>query len=380
MPSVYQQARDGGCTNLTIANAATALVSATFPAGSTLRYLTSTPLSKANSYCTGADFTARQYSAAVSAGGTAISKAPDVGCNAAGSALPPTTNSASLEAMVASTKGTQCMVSSANSFVCGSTTYTNPDPASEIRGNSTVSNGALGSVLVNSGVAPGYYMGNQLIRAAFTGTGANPVTYYSYKQRFNNGASRNCAVIGTGNYTITNQGDASVLTMSNPPASKAQLGLQRVFIERGGKVFFGLKTNLTVSTTARLNKTATDALFAKLGLPTINIGSPEALTRASYAGDWDITSVNTPLDSTLLRISNTGATTCTNTDARVNPSFVTTEACTVTFTDLATGAITSTTPSRAGVSTGTLNFLTGAVTGTFTPDTGTPIALTGARR
>ncbi len=380
MASVYQQVRDGGYTDLTIANAATALGSTTFPAGSNLRYLSSTPLSSANTYYPGTDNTVKQYSPVLSAGGLASSQAAGVGCNSPEFNLAATAASPSLEAMVASMTGTPCVFNPVASFVYGGTTYTNPDPTSEAWANSTVSIGTLGSALVGSGVAPGYYTGNQLIRVAFKGTGTNPVTYYSCKQRFNNGSTRNCSVIGTGNYTITTQGDARVLTMNSPPAAIAPLGFQRVFVERAGKVFFGFKNNLAVNNSARLDKTATDALFAKLGLPTINVDTPVALTRASYAGDWNIFSVDTPLDSTLLRISSTGATTCINTDARVNPPFVTTEACTVTFNDLATGAITSTTPSRPGVSTGTLNFMTGAVTGTFTPNTGTPIALTGARR
>ena len=50
MASVYQQASDAGYTNLTIANAVTALGTDIFPTGSTLRYITSTPLNSANSY------------------------------------------------------------------------------------------------------------------------------------------------------------------------------------------------------------------------------------------------------------------------------------------------------------------------------------------
>ena len=380
MASVYQQVRDGGYTNLTIANAATALGSVTFPAGSTLRYQTTTPLSSVNSYYPGTDNTVKAFSTAVSAGGLASSQAAGVGCNASEFTVAATAVSTSLEAMVASMTGTPCVFNPVASFVYNSATYTNPDPTTEAWGNSTVSVGTLGTAPVNSGVAPGFYTSNQLIRVAFKGTGTNPVTYYSCKQRFNNGSTRNCSVIGTGNYTIATQGDARVMMLGNPPAAIAPLGYQRVFVERGSKVFFGYKNNLTVTTSARLNKTATDALFVKLELPAINPDVPVALSRTSYAGDWFVASVATPLDSTLLRISASGAATCVNTNATVTPPLVITEACTVTFTDLATGAITSTTPSRAGTSTGTLNFLTGAVTGTFTPTTGAAIALTGARR
>lgn len=380
MVSVYQQVRDAGDTNLTIANATTALGSDTFPAGSGLRYVSSTSLSSANTYYPGTDNIVKQYSAAVSNGGLASSQAAGVACNAPEFNIAATAASASLEAMVASMTGTPCLFNPVFSFIYNGVTYNNPDATTESWNNSTLSIGTIGTAPVGVGVAPGFYTGNQLIRVAFKGTGTNPVTYYSCKQRFNNGTTRNCSVIGTGSYTIANQGDARVLTLNSPPAAIAPLGYQRVFVERGGKVFFGFKNNLTVNTTPRLNKTATDALFVKLGLPIINVDTPVPLTRTSYVGDWNIFSVDTPLDSTLLRIFSNGNAVCINTDARVSPPLVVAEFCTVTFNDLATGAITSTTPSRAGVSTGNLNFLTGAVTGTFTPTTGAPIALTGARR
>lgn len=381
MAGVYQQVNDAGYTNLTIANAGTALGTDIFPTGSALRYQTGTPLSTSNSYYPGTSNVVMQYSAAVTNGGIAANQLPGVQCNSteASPSGRPTNTPSTLEAMLARATGTPCAFTG-GSFVYNSTTFANPDARNEWWGATSLGIGTIGNAPTNSGVAPGFYTSNQLIRVAFAGSGTNPVTYYSCKQRFNDGSTRNCSIIGSGNYTITTQGDARVLSMSNSPAVANPLNYERVFVERGGKVFFGYKNNLTVSKTARLNKTATDALFAKLGLPAVSTDTPLALTRASYAGEWNIAPVDIPLDSTLLRISNLGLATCINTDARVTPPLVVTEACTVTFTDLAAGAITSTTPSRAGTSTGTLNFLTGAVTGTFTPTSGTALALTGARR
>ena len=380
MASVYQQVRDAGYTNLTIANAVAALGSDVFPAGSTLRYQTNIPLSTANTYYPGTGNIVNQYSTAISNGGLASSQAPGVACNASEFNFAATTPSASLEAMVASMTGTPCLFNPVFSFVYNGTTYTNPDPTTESWNNSTLSIGTIGTAPVGTGVAPGFYTGNQLIRLAFKGTGTNPVTYYSCKQRFNNGTTRNCSVIGTGNYTISNQGDARVLTLNNPPAAIAPLGYQRVFVERGGKVFFGYKNNLSVTTSARLNTTAAAALFVKLGLPAVNPDVPLALTRTSYAGDWNFTNVQNPsAGSDLLRISSNGTTSCVSTNNTVTPPQVTLLACVITFTNLATGAFTGFTPGNTGNVTGVLDFLTGAATATAVDGTRTE-TLVGARR
>ena len=379
MASVYQQVRDAGYTNVTIANAVAVLGTTTFPPGASLRYQTGTPLSQANSYYPGTDNIVKQYSAAVSGGGLASSQPSGVACNAPEFRLVQTLSSASLEAMIASMTGTPCLFNPVSSFVYNGATYTNPDPILEVWGNSTLSVGTIGTAPVGSGVAPGFYTSNKLIRVAFQGTGTNPVTYYSCKQRFNNGAALNCSVIGTGNYTITTQGDARVFNMSNIPAIATTLNYDRVFIERSGKVFFGYKNNLTVFRSARLDKTATDALLAKLGVPAVSADTPVVLTRASYQGIWDISSLENPLVKNVLAISNTGSTSCQETDANVTPPRVTTQACVITFTNLATGAFTAFTPGNTGSTSGILDFLTGTLNGRVVDGTFTE-TLVGARR
>ena len=381
MASVYQQVRDAGYTNLTIANAATLLGANTFGAGSALRYQTSTPLSSVNTYYPGHGNIVQQFSAAVTNGGIAANQGTGVQCNSteAGPSGRATNTPSTLEAMLARATGTPCAFTG-GSFVYNGTTFTNPDARNEWWGATSLGIGTIGSATFGLGVAPGFYTSNQLIRVAFAGSGTNPVTYYSCKQRFNDSSPRNCSIIGSGNYTITTQGDARVLSMSNSPATANSLGYQRVFVERGGNVFFGYKNDLVVSKSARLNKTATDELLAKLGVPAVNTDTPLALTRASYAGDWNFTSVQNPTGgSDLLRIFRDGTTSCINTNDTKIPAVVTTSACVLTFNNLATGALTGFSPGTTGSVTGTLNFLTGAATGTAF-DGNTTQTLVGARR
>ena len=379
--SVYQQVSDAGYTNLTIANAAAALGSTSFPTGSALRYQTATPLSTSNSYYPGTSNIVMQYSAAVTNGGIFADQPAGFQCRSteASPSGRPTNTPSTLEAMLARATGTPC-VNSAGSFTYGGATFAQPETQNDWWGATSLGIGTIGNAPVNSGAAPGFYTGNQLIRVAFAGSGSNPVTYYSCKQRFNDGSPRNCVIIGSGNYTITTQGDARVLTMTNSPAAANSLGYQRVFVERGGKVFFGFKNDLVVSKTARLNKTATDALLAKLGVPAVSADTPLALTRASYAGDWNFPNMDNPLaGSDLLRISSDGTTICINTNNTVTPPLETREACVIAFTDLATGSFTGYTPGNTGNITGTLNFLTGAASGTSV-DGGITEPFVGARR
>ena len=231
----------------------------------------------------------------------------------------------------------------------------------------------LGTAPVGFGPAPGFYSGNTKIRVAFTGTGANAVTYYSCKERFNNGSTRNCTAIGTGSYTITTAGDARVMTLSNPPLLASGLGYQGVFVERGGKVYSGYQSTTTTTNTAGLNLAATNALFSQLGLPAVNPDTPLALTKTSYAGDWQVSDGSAGFET--VSIGNDGSYGCTNT----NPVDGTTnDPCTLTFSDLTTGTLTFTLPD--GTFTGTFNFMSGVASGTFVDGGGTSASISGARR
>ena len=180
----------------------------------------------------------------------------------------------------------------------------------------------------------------------------------------NKGSARNCTAIGPGSYAIADMGDARVMTLSNPPLIASGLGYQGVFVERGGKVYFGYQSNTTTINTAGLNLAATNALASQLGLPAVDPDTPLALTRTSYTGDWEVSDPNAN-GSTIIHIYGGGNADCTSIDG----SGTTNYACTVAFTDLAAGAFNLSAPD--GTATGTLNFLTGAASGTYT-DTNPP--------
>lgn len=382
MLEVYNQIRAAGYSNITISNASTVLGTTTFPANSKVLYQSTSSFANAPAYYPGTGNYATQYSAAVSAGGIAANQPALTGCNSTEFAAGSTgTNSTTLESLVTAMTGTPCVFAQGKFTYpsVGGTTYTSPDLSDEAWVNSTVGIGTVGTALVGSGPAPGFYSGNTVYRLAFKGTGTNPVTYYACKQRFNNGSARNCTPIGTGNYTITTMGDARVMTLSNPPPAASSLGYQRVFVERAGKIHLGYQNNAGTFNSARLNLPATNALFGKLGLATVNPDTPLALTRTSYAGEWQLSVAAAPLEPSIMRILNDGSTNCT--DINLSTGVNTNKACSLTFTDLATGAFTYS--DATGTASGAFNFLTGAASGTYIDTSTTPPttgSFTGSRR
>lgn len=361
MADVYAQVRAAGYTNLTIANA-TALGSTTFPTGAALYYQSVTPLSNAYAYYPAGAHSLpstsnvlSHYSSAVSAGGLASTQAAGTACKspeAAGFG----TRSTTLDAMIASNTGTPCIFAE-GSFVYAGITYSS-GPSNEWWGNSTVSLGKIGNVPLTTFPPTGYYSGNTLLRAAFAGGGNNPVTYYACKERFIDGAPRNCSVIGTGSYTITTLGDARVMTLSNPPAQAAPLNYNRLFVERGGFVYVGYQSKPIVTNTARLNTTATNALLTQLGMTPENPSTPLALTVGSYVGIWDIRDAATEVSTTsgfTIVIFADGSVSCQNKVTLPNV------ACSITITDTATGAFTYN--DSTSTASGSFNFLAGTVSG-----------------
>jgi trimeric autotransporter adhesin len=355
MAQVYDQARAAGFNNLFVANSATALGSATYPAGSTMGYQTSTPLAQAYAFYPGSSNVVFNYSTAVTAGGDGRTQAAGVGCNSAEFSVAATIQTSTLEGLVAAFKGTPCIFGNSPSFVFNNITYTSPDIANEAWGATTLGIGTIGNV---GGAPTAFYTGNTRIRVGFTGSGTNPVTYYACKERFNNFSTRNCAAIGTGSYTINTLGDARVMTLNNPPAQAAAFNYTRTFVERAGKVYFGFQDKLTISQSARLNSTGSRALLAQLGLPAIDPDVPLALTAASYQGTWDARDPNVAGGGTTLFIAPNGNITCTETPTGL------TQACNLTITNPVTGAISGTIDSSVIV--GTSNFITGLGSGTYT--------------
>jgi trimeric autotransporter adhesin len=354
MKQVYDQIRDAGYTNLSIANSATVLGTATFPAGAQVFYQTTTPQTVPQAYLPGSGAYVNLYSAASAAGGVANTQAADTGCNAVELRTAATVQAAKLEQLVAINKGTPCIYGQ-DRLVSNGVTYLG-DPQNDVWNNSMLNVGTTGSVNIN-GTPTGYYTGNVILGVTFAGSGTNPVTYYACKQRFASGASRNCTTIGTGNYTITTLGDARVMTLSNPPAQAAPLTYTRTFVERKGKVFYGYQDKFTVSSSARLNTAASNALLAHLGLPAVNPEVPLALTAASYQGIWDSRDATGTPGGVVRNIGANGTTTCS--DLATGAALT----CTFSITDPATGAFSGTV--NGNPRDGTLNFMTGLGTGTY---------------
>ncbi len=364
MAALVQQVVDAGYTNVTIANAATALGSATFPAGSTITYLQSTDATTSWGYYPGTGNTVFNYSAGVSAGGDSRTQSAGVNCNATEFQSGPGIQTATLEDMVNAYKGLPCLFNQ-SSFTANATTYyeggvQNAAFVTQVWSNSTMGIGTIGTVALGS--APtGFYTGNKLIRVGFQGSGTNPVTYYTCEQRFINGSVRACTSIGTGTYTVTALADGSrVMTLSNPPATA--LTFNRVFVERNGKIYFGFQNKLGVRNQARLNTAGANALFTQLGMPTVDADVPMPLTAGSYAGTWDIREPAFPFAfnvGTRLVLNNDGTVACFDNSNAANLM-----TCTLNISDPSTGAFNATS-STGGILAGAVNFTAGTISGTF---------------
>ena len=238
------------------------LGTAVFPTGSRLYYQTSTQLEASFAYDVRTSNEIFAYSAAVAGGGDARTSTTQA-CNSAEAQTNPTIRVTTLEQLTQAFKGTPCIFSQGTLSVNG-VTYKSDDP-NEWWGNSTTSIGTIGTASTASATA--YYTTNSNIRVGFTGT--NAVTYYSCKQRALNGSPRNCTNIGTGNYSIETLGDGRVLKLTNAPSQTATLTYERVFVERGGKVYWGYQDKNAATQRARLNLEAANAVFQQVGIPKI---------------------------------------------------------------------------------------------------------------
>ena len=271
-----------------------------------------------------------------------------------------------LEAMIGAAPGMPCVFGQ-GSFVYGGATFVSDVP-NEWWGNSTLGIGTVGTVPLNTGAtAPGFYSGNAKLRVAFKGTGTNPVTYYSCKERFINGSTRNCTTIGTGSYTITTLGDARVMTFNNLPAQTAALGFTRAFVERGGVIYFGYQNKSNPFSSARLNMVGGTALLSQLGLTPEDPSVPLALSAGSYVGTWDFKATSgLAINGTTILINANGSVSCQH------PSNLSSFACSLTIANPATGAFAFSIPADGSTSIGTFDFLAGTGSGTFNDPTSNP--------
>ncbi len=372
MIDVYNQVVTAGYTNLFIANAATQLGAASFPAGANLFYQQGQDLTKAFAYYPGTGSVVSHLSAAILAGGVASTQAAGTGCNSPGFAngTAPLIGTQTLEELVASFKGTPCIFNQETLVVNGVSLP--GDPTNSIGGVPTVSIGTVGSAPVVA-TPTSYFTGNQWIRVAFTGNGTNAVTYYTCKQRQITGSPRSCTSIGSGAYNITAMADGSrVMTFTNPPPQTAPLTYNRVFVERNGLVRHGFQDKNPVYNRARLNTTAMLALLTQLnGAPAqFDPELPQTLTAASYQGTWDMRDAANAADpGQTVTFNGNGTASCQD-----NHPPVASFACTVTITNPATGAFTFHGQNPIDP-TGTLNFMTGTGSGTFSDNSVIPPVL-----
>ncbi|MBE2263231.1 MAG: hypothetical protein IAE92_10850 [Burkholderiaceae bacterium] len=242
------------------------LGAATFPAGSKLQYYANATISALPGYDVRPANEMKVFSAAIQAGGDARTD-PAHACNSnearSGAA---TVQVTTLEQLIAAVKGTPCIYGQW-SVTNNGVTFTSTEP-SEWWTFAAASVGNIGTAPTSNNPTTGFYTTNSLIRVAFTGSGEKAVTYYGCKQRYS-GAIDNCTPIGTGTYTIETLGDGRVLKLNNPPAQTAALTYNRVFVERGGKVYWGYEDKPSTSQRARLNLEAANALFTQIGIPTV---------------------------------------------------------------------------------------------------------------
>lgn len=223
------------------------LGTASFPAGSKLYYQVSTSLASPDGYNTLASNVVRAFTAEIAAGGTATPACSSV---TAANAASLQSEVATLEQLVAGFPGQACV------YTPNATT----GPRSEWWGNGSLSIGTV------PGTAPvtAYYRSDRGIRLAFAG--GNQVTYLNCALRATDASPRNCDVAGTGSYSIETVGDARVLRLARVPADATRLTYSRLFVERGGKVYYGYRDKLRTDHALRLNGEAMDALLAQLGL------------------------------------------------------------------------------------------------------------------
>jgi hypothetical protein len=369
MIDVYNEIQAATHTNVTINSAASLLGTATFPTGSRLSYRTfSTNYVPTVGYYPGAGNWVYLSDALVGAGDTTA-------CNA--NPFPPGTPNATFEQLIAVNQGLPCVYGVGTITGANGVTLTS-GTRNEGWGGTTLHMGTLGSAptYTNAASATSYYTTNQHLRVAFAAD--NVAKYYSCQERWN-GSTRNCDLIGTGTYAVKSVGDARTMTFSGLPAQFSSLNYTRVFVERGGRVYFGYLDTPTTGQNARLNLTGLNALFTTLGLPSFSPDVPITLSIGSYAAFYDILFSGGDSGSVSTSISPSGATSCSGTSATAG-AFVCSFSLTPTGVDGTTANITLGVTGTGAVFSGTANYYTGVVTGTWSNTGGVMGTFAGNRR
>ena len=247
----------------------TTLAPFTFPPGSTLYYQGAMDLSNAPGYEAIEANKLNVAAADVAAGGDSRLD-PTIACLVS---TAPGTPASKLDEVIARSPGRACV--HAPGPLAG-TAFPSGD-RNEGWGGTTMNLGTIGNApLGTTATATDYYTTNTLIRVSFAGGASKAVTFYECKQRAVNGSARNCDVVGTGNYTITQMGDARVMRFGSIPGFHTFLGSDRVLIERDGAVFVGSQGKAVARKQIRMNLKAANAIF-------------EAFTTLGYVGLTQIT-------------------------------------------------------------------------------------------
>ncbi|MDC8784878.1 hypothetical protein [Roseateles koreensis] len=256
---------DSGVSYATFGPANMALLgTATFPDQSKLWAISVVPSTAAYAYDVRSSNVVSIFNAAVAAGGNAVTSST-VECAKVNSTNASAYRSApaTLEDMVAHSPGVPCV------FAQGS----NADGASlasnEWWSNSTLGLGSLPNAQTQPAGSGKYYTTTAALRMSFTGSG-NGVNYYNCLVRNADGSIRNCSLLGTGSYKIEALGDARVMSFTGLPMMANRLSYKRIFVERGGQIFYGFQNQVGRTTyTLRLNLPAANALFTQLGMSPI---------------------------------------------------------------------------------------------------------------
>lgn len=251
-----------------------------FPEGSYLFYQQQTITGTAPSYDPRDSNRVLLFPAGVAAGGDTRST-PGLDCSnptlTGASAQVPAT---SLEEIVGRAGGRPCIYAGS-----GTPPDVSTDP-NEWWSQSTVS---LGTLAGFNTVPPGtgaFYNTTALLRVSFTPGGRARFHRCLARQVGTVTSARNCTLLGLGTWRIDTLGDARVLSFSTLPAIVQRTGFARVFVERGGAVYFGSKSPVgVVQPQVRMSLTATNALLDALpGVPAVRpITRPGTATGARAA-------------------------------------------------------------------------------------------------
>ncbi len=346
MATVMQQLASAGYSNLAVANATLALGSAVFPANATVSLRTVAPIAKAIAYYPGTMNRVNEPASPCSS--------PAAG-----------TVSKSLTSMIAAYPGTVCSASGQDSFSYAGAIYTDAGTAPNVP-TASVLIGRIGAAPIGSGSAPGYYSGNSQIRVTFAGAANTAVSFLLCKERFSDGAPRDCSTIGTGSYSIDTLGDARIMSFNRLPSLTIALSYNTLLVERSGAVYAGYQSKIWVGQQATLNNAATAAMATQLGIAVEDPDLPFVQSAGSYQGVYDLVANNGAI--TRLVFSADGQASCADAASLSSP-LIASSSCLLSITNPETGAFTLTNV-NSGVATtnaGTIDYLSGALTALSIP-------------